>query len=205
MRFDGFPFASYRQFLRANRWQLHEYAGTVDEPVDVEGLELTYLEGKQGASAVGDNENASAFFVRELQYRRQRYAAHLMDPDHTAIHRFGAGLRWLTNGFLDLVAGYGERPQRIVATALAVIIGAAVVYPATGGLLSERQLVTYASEGPLALIDGLYFSIVTFATLGLGDIHPVGDVGRLLAASEALVGAFLTALFVFSLGRRVTR
>jgi hypothetical protein len=54
-------------------------------------------------------------------------------------------------------------------------------------------------------MDGLYFSVVTFATLGLGDVHPAGDLGRFIAASEGLAGAFLTAVFVFSLGRRVTR
>jgi len=46
---------------------------------------------------------------------------------------------------------------------------------------------------------------VTFATLGLGDVYPVDDIGRSIAAFEGLAGAFLTALLVFSLGRRVTR
>lgn len=204
-RFEGFPFAAYRQFLRANGWRLHEYAGTPTEPVDTEGLELTYVEARRGARAVGDGENASAFFVRELRYSRRRYAAHASDGTHTRLHRADAALRWLTNGFLDGIAGYGERPQRIVAIAAAAIAGSALVYPAAGGLATGADVVTYGSDGLAALVDGLYFSVVTFATLGLGDVHPAGDVGRLLAASEALFGAFLTALFVFSLGRRVTR
>ncbi|MDY6819287.1 MAG: potassium channel family protein [Halobacteriales archaeon] len=206
-QYDGFPFATYRRFLRANRWRLHEYAGNHEHstPIDTDGLELTYLHAKQGASAVGDNENASAFFIRELRYRRQRYAAVALDPGHDLSHRINAGLRWFTNGFLDLIAGYGERPQRVVGIAFAVILSCAVVYPATAGLDTGTQTLTYANNGPTAVTDGLYFSVVTFATLGLGDVHPMGDVGRLLAASEALVGAFLTALFVFSLGRRVIR
>lgn len=47
----------------------------------------------------------------------------------------------------------------------------------------------------------LYFSVVTFTTLGFGDITPNG-FGRFLAASEALLGAIMIALFVFSLARR---
>jgi len=203
--FDGFPFARYRRFLRANGWRLHEYAGEPAEPDDVEGLELTYLAARRGASAVGDAENASAFFVRELRYRRRRYAAHALDGAHTRVHRTDAALRWATNAFLDAVAGYGERPQRVVAIALAAIVGCALAFPATGGLATSEGVVTYGSDGAAALVDGLYFSVVTFATLGLGDVAPAGDVARVLAAGEALLGAFLTALFVFSLGRRVTR
>lgn len=204
-RFDGFPFASYREVLRANRFRLHEYVGDPAVPDTVEGLEHTYLEAKQGASESGDSESGSMFFVRELRYRRRRYADHARRTDLSTAHRFDATVRWLTNGFLDLVAGYGERPQRTLLLSLAVIVGSALAYPATEGLTTGQSVVRYASHGPLAAFDGLYFSVVTFATLGLGDVHPVGDIGRFVAASEGLVGAFLTAVFVFSLGRRVTR
>jgi len=204
-RFDGFPFTSYREVLRGNRWRLHEYVGTPAVASTVEGLEHTYLEGTQGATRSGDSETASMFFVRELRYRRRRYAEHALASAHSASHRVDAALRWATNGFLDLVAGYGERPQRTLALALAVVLGTAVTYPATDGLVTGGEVVRYGTHGPLAVLDGLYFSVVTFATLGLGDVHPAGDLGRLIAASEGLAGAFLTAVFVFSLGRRVTR
>lgn len=204
-RFDGFPFASYRAVLRANRWRLHEYVGSPVEADTTEGLEHTYLEAKQGSTGTGDSETASMFFVRELRYRRQRYAAHARAADHSLTHRVDAALRWVTNGFLDLIAGYGERPQRTLAISLAVMVSSALAYPATGGLVTGDTVVRYSSHGPSAMLDGLYFSVVTFATLGLGDVHPAGDIGRVLAASEGLAGAFLTAVFVFSLGRRVTR
>lgn len=204
-QFDGFPFASYRRVLRANRFCIHEYVGDPADADSVEGLEHTYLEAKQGASESGDSETESMFFVRELRYRRRRYAAHARRAEFSLAHRFDATVRWLTNGFLDLIAGYGERPQRTLLLSLAVILGSALAYPATEGLTTGDAVVRYASHGSPAALDGLYFSIVTFATLGLGDVHPVGDVGRFVAASEGIVGAFLTAVFVFSLGRRVTR
>ena len=49
----------------------------------------------------------------------------------------------------------------------------------------------------------IYFSIVTFTTLGYGDIQPIG-FARYIAASEAVIGASLMALLVFVLGRRAT-
>lgn len=204
-RFDGFQFASYRAVLRASDWRLHEFAGDPARTDDIEGLEYTYLAARQGAAAAGDSETASMFLVRELRYRRHRYVAHARAAAYSPGHRVDAAVRWLTNGFLDFVAGYGERPQRPLVLALLVMVSSALVYPAVGGLATGDGVVTYASHGAGAVLDGLYFSIVTFATLGLGDVHPAGIFGRFVAAFEGLAGAFLTAVFVFSLGRRVTR
>lgn len=54
------------------------------------------------------------------------------------------------------------------------------------------------------MFKSLYFSVVTFATLGYGDIQPIGTVARFLAGIEALLGALLAALLVFVLTRIVT-
>jgi len=54
------------------------------------------------------------------------------------------------------------------------------------------------------LFKSVYFSVVTFATLGYGDIQPIGLIARLLAGLEALLGALLAALLVFVLSRIVT-
>ncbi len=45
----------------------------------------------------------------------------------------------------------------------------------------------------------LYFSVVTFATLGFGDISPVGSFARFLAGVESLFGSLLLALLVYVL------
>jgi uncharacterized protein YjbI with pentapeptide repeats len=203
--YDGFSFADYREFFRRNDWLLHVYAGEAEDGVTLDGLERTYLEAKQGASDVGDHENASAFFVRELRYRRRRYGEHAADSSRSVGHRFDASLRWLTNAFLDVVAGYGERPQRTVVAAVTAILASALLYPALGGLVVGDRLVTYGTAGLSALPDSLYFSVATFTTLGLGDVQPAGGLSKLVAASEAISGAFLAALLVFALGRRVSR
>jgi hypothetical protein len=45
----------------------------------------------------------------------------------------------------------------------------------------------------LSLVDALYFSVVTVATVGYGDIHPITPAGRLLAVALIVcgVGTFL--------------
>lgn len=50
----------------------------------------------------------------------------------------------------------------------------------------------------------LYFSTITFTTIGYGDWHPVGDA-RLFAASEGLLGLIMTASFTVILVRRIIR
>jgi len=46
----------------------------------------------------------------------------------------------------------------------------------------------------VVLSDFIYFSIVTFTTLGYGDFLPVTDVTRTLAALEAVVGQLYVAI-----------
>jgi hypothetical protein len=55
--------------------------------------------------------------------------------------------------------------------------------------------------------DAIYFSTLTFTTLGLGDFQPAAgsELGRGLVLVEATIGAILIATFVFVLGRRAAR
>ena len=50
--------------------------------------------------------------------------------------------------------------------------------------------------------NSLYFSLITFTTLGYGDFRPLEGCGRILAGSEAFIGAFMMALFVYTFARR---
>ena len=50
----------------------------------------------------------------------------------------------------------------------------------------------------------MYFSVVTFTTLGYGDLVPVGP-SRVIAAIEAFVGSFTLALFVVVFVKKMTR
>jgi len=50
-----------------------------------------------------------------------------------------------------------------------------------------------------SFIECLYFSAVTITTLGYGDISPINDLGRIIAASESVLGVALIGLFLNSL------
>ena len=47
-------------------------------------------------------------------------------------------------------------------------------------------------------IDAIYFSMMTSATIGYGDIHPINETGKLIAMSQALTSlAFIILFFNF--------
>ncbi len=46
------------------------------------------------------------------------------------------------------------------------------------------------SESIVSIREYLYFSLVTYTSLGLGDIRPVGEL-RLIAGTEALIGLLM--------------
>jgi voltage-gated potassium channel Kch len=60
------------------------------------------------------------------------------------------------------------------------------------------------SDNISALLNSIYFSVVTFTTLGYGDITPIG-FSRLIATFEAFTGSFSLALFVVVFVKRMTR
>jgi voltage-gated potassium channel len=60
-----------------------------------------------------------------------------------------------------------------------------------------------SNHPPISKIDLLYYSITTFTTTGYGDIYPIGNITKVLAASEMVVGylfsTIIIALFVSNL------
>lgn len=99
---------------------------------------------------------------------------------------------------MDILCGYGEKPHRIILSSFLVISLYALLYFLFKAL-SHSDLSSYKPT----IVDYIYFSIVTFTTVGYGDFVPKAlSHFRLLAASEAFVGAFMIGLFIFTLARK---
>jgi hypothetical protein len=73
-----------------------------------------------------------------------------------------------------------------------IVFAAAVIASSLGCVHYCLSLINpSAYSRPLTAIDGLYFSVITFATVGYGDIYPTADASKLLCVSEILSGCLV--------------
>lgn len=183
-----------------------ETAATANDPEELqtasESAIWTYqtLQGLVETNALPGR--SLTFYLREMNLRRR------------TAWRTGAYLRALRLEGSRWIMRYGSSPWRVIATSAALMVLCALAYPLTGGVqeVGIEQAITYSVEDPSrtpswwlaeVFFTSLYFSAVTFATLGYGDIQPVGPWARTIAGLESLVGSLLMALLVFVLTRRM--
>ncbi|MDF2231552.1 potassium channel family protein [Albimonas sp. CAU 1670] len=62
-------------------------------------------------------------------------------------------------------------------------------------LLLDPGAISVPGDAPLGS-DLVYFSLVTVTTLGYGDVLPVSPLARILAATEAVIGALYIAVLI---------
>ena len=109
---------------------------------------------------------------------------------------------------VDLFCGYGEDPFRVVSFSLLLILFSSFFYYVFGlhfaGEFQAFSIHNSSEENITFLFECLYYSVVTFTTLGYGDFIPIG-LSRLVAAVEAFLGSFTIALFVVVFVKKMTR
>ena len=110
--------------------------------------------------------------------------------------------------FFDLLCGYGEKPSRIIVASWMYILFNAIIFSFAGfqggGAEYALNLNATALDNLAAFGLSLYFSVVTYTTLGYGDLSPIGWA-RPFAALEAYNGIVLNTLFMLTLFRKMTR
>lgn len=68
------------------------------------------------------------------------------------------------------------------------------------------SILYFASKGITNLnnnIDAIYFSFVTFTTLGYGDFYPVSRIAKILVISQLLIMILFVFLFFFNLSPKM--
>lgn len=150
--------------------------------------EEIYLALKNHFSALGDSKLVGKFFYREMITQQKQ------QPLFSA-QRFFMKLA-------DISCGYGEKVLNILFFSVSVIIMNAIVYSFSG--ITDGDIIYRISldNGLFGVVKTffhmLYYSTVTFTTLGYGDFSPATPLTALLSGLEAFMGAFLVALFVIA-------
>ncbi len=119
------------------------------------------------------------------------------------------GLSWL---FLDRTSRYFTDWMRVIRTILVTIIAFAGLYALApvvnssslnlGNISGITSNITSAGDLLAYLGENLYFSLITFTTIGYGDLLPTG-VLRIFAGFQGFLGITLTSVFLVSLAKRV--
>ena len=146
----------------------------------------------------GKRDEADRMFVLEMRAKRRariKNARAKLEKLKAHTHNF---IEWL---LADLPSEYGTNWVRLFLFSLLVIIGNAVPYAFWSTYIeglpqTSHYLVRFANA--------LYYSLVTFTTLGYGDMHPTGWL-KALSALEALTGAVFMALIVAVIARKWMR
>ncbi len=100
----------------------------------------------------------------------------------------------LAHTWLKIQRMEGRPRQQILVTILAAFLAHTLAVWIFGG--AYYVLANHIGFGDLAgttghgLLDYVYFSGVTYSSLGLGDVYPTGEL-RLLIAVEAILGLIL--------------
>jgi hypothetical protein len=128
------------------------------------------------------------------------------------------------------MAGYGIYVRRVVLSAIVLVLVFACIYwgcaaccPRAGDIVDSRgisilerpfrqftatsgEVMQVAQPVPASVAFGrlVYFSGVTFTTLGYGDYHPVGCL-KAVATTQAFLGALTIALVTVVFARRFIR
>jgi len=167
---------------KSEKWDLFEQS------------EEIYRNLRRVTESQGLFELSGHFFQREMVMRRYQ------------LPRYDS--KRILSKLVDLFCGYGEDPSRVVIFSLLTIFSFAFLYfffGITDGSTNIVFALEYSwLENLKNLLNSLYFSVVTFTTLGYGDLAPA-EWTRAFAAIEAFIGSFTLALFVVVFVKKMTR
>ena len=121
--------------------------------------------------------------------------------DHPALAAMTLGI-WTLIGLLAAAAALrfamrvGQVDAERLYSALSAYLLAGIYFGLLYWVLEQLNPSTFTVTGPFSQTSAIYFSFVTLATLGYGDIAPRGDVARGLAIIEGVGGQLFLAVLV---------
>lgn len=190
-----------------------------EEPIFEKVILVDYMKSKDPYGAAALFRKAKIAWHREGNYVEEG-KAHYQEMDYIRKQKNWFFRYFFDNIFHRLLHGYGEKPSRVILWAATIIAVCALLFMNFGigeTRLFGENLPTYNISKILFKLYNLsltdlanigryfYFSVVTFTTLGYGDLRPVHPISHLISSIEAFTGMFMMALFVLTFSRKWRR
>ena len=166
-----------------------------------------------------DMEKLSYSFSNSEENNTYRFVSNMKNKFYRFILKIKYFIKWLfSKKFLNwfklaissFIYGYGENLLYVIRFASIIIVLFAILFIGFGINNVGIEYITLYN-----ILNCIYFSIVTFTTLGYGevtfttlgygDFQPLEGIGRSLTGLEAFIGAFIMALFVYNFTSRTGR
>lgn len=174
---------------------------------DYSNASASFRNAKEEYEKDGKHAESVKMYIAEKESMRRN----LRIQKGKAIGRFGF---WIWKYTSD----YGESPWRFIGWLAAIVLVFALIYmPIVPNWFDWWPSITFKDypfhEWSDGAIDGIihnivaavYFSAVTFATLGFGDIAPTNTMGRLCTIAEVLSGYLMFGVLITLVARKITR
>lgn len=136
-------------------------------------------------------DSAQLTYMEKTYERRALYQSAFARKQGSLNERFRAFVSWVISLFFNCLWGYGERPLRLMLGMSAGIL-----------LFGILQYWVDALPGH-ALWEHIYFSGITFLTIGYGDLAPISPISRALAVIEGAVGIMLLGMLIASWTKKI--
>ena len=133
----------------------------------------------------------------ELTYREKSYDRHALfiaafrKPAKNPAVRLRHLYDWVSSVFLNVIWGYGEKPGRLLLTIIMAILFFGTLQYWLNGIPGKT------------FWENVYFSGITFLTIGYGDLSPIGSIPRFLAVVEGAAGISVLGLLIASATKKI--
>lgn len=196
-RLDGITFSPYTKFIFKETHYPKENA-----LCGKNNYKIARIQSKQ----IEDIDNIGYYY-----YNERNYASKFLDQEKYVSYK-----DFLSTKFFDFlskhVIGYGEKPLKLLIISISVVSIFAFIYMFIGiesgdfGLIKIDLSNLYSfSDFIKFYIESWYFSIITFCTVGYGDILVLGLIGKIAVCVEVFLGVTINAIWTSILLTRMIR
>jgi len=155
-----------------------------------------WLRDELSAERSGWKKGLSDGLLRPLLFTR----LYLKPPSGVPVRRWQHFGNWVQ----DVLCEYGENPWRLGLWAGAVVFVFALLHFLLDWISPEPVTLALMAGAPRPPLEYLAFSFASLAAMNFVRIEPVSTLGIFLASIQAAVGVGLLALFMFTMGRRMS-